>query len=87
MKIRLWDEIFPLGDKGLLLFTDHLEETLLTGFSMKDARGKVHRVSKVEVQEDWFALLVDSGEAAYFERLFRDVRVDALTMEVCAECP
>ena len=86
MKIQLWDEVFPLGNQGVLLFTDHLDEALLPGFSMEDARGRVHRVSRAEAQEDWFALLVENGDAAYFERLFRDVRVDALKMEVLSAC-
>ena len=84
MKIRLWEDIFPVGDKGVLLFTDDAAETLFLGFSMQDARGKIHRVSRVEPQEDWFALFVEKGDRAYFERLFRDVRVDARTMEVLA---
>ena len=75
MLIRLWDEVLPLGGRGVLLLTDHME--LLPGALLRDARGNVHTVSRAEPQDDWLTLFIENGDPAYFQRLFRDVRIDA----------
>ena len=82
MILRLLDEVLTLGDKGVLLLTEDGEIPLAAGLRLKDARGNVHTVAKVDRHEDWLTLLIENGDAAYFERLFRDVRIDATAFEI-----
>ena len=82
MTIRLLDEVLPLGNHGFLLMTSNLHTLPETRFQMKDARGNTHTVSRVEAQEEWLTLLIENGDASYFERLFRDIRIDATSFEV-----
>ena len=83
--IRLLDEVLPIGERGVLLFTEHGNENLTAGCCLRDARGKTHRVTRVEPQEDLFTLLIEGGSLDYFQRLFRDVRVDATAFDIDRE--
>ena len=85
MMIRLLDEAVSIGDKGALLFTMEEEPLLRRGARLKDARGNVHTVSRVEAQEDLLTLLIEAAESSYFERLFRDIRIDATAFELLPE--
>ena len=62
---------------------------LRCGMRLIDARGRGHVVSAVTMQDGLCMLHLPQGEAAYFERLFRDVRVDAtlFTLVEDAPCP
>ena len=62
---------------------------MFSGVRLLDARGHEHAVSAVSVQDGLCTLHLPQGEAAYFERLFRDVRVDAtlFTLVEDAPCP
>ena len=82
MVIRLLDEVLSLGNKGILLLASDTQLFPEAAFRLKDARGNEHIISRVEAQEEWLTLFVEKGEAAYFERLFRDVRIDATSFEV-----
>ena len=82
MMIRLLDEVLTLGDRGIALLTSGAQPLPQAAFRLRDARGNEHTVSRVESQEEWFSLFVEKGDAAYFERLFRDVQVDATAFEV-----
>ena len=70
--------------KGLPLFPSCAKNGTLG-----PARGHEHAVSAVSVQDGLCTLHLPQGEAAYFERLFRDVRVDAtlFTLVEDAPCP
>lgn len=80
--IRLLDEALPMGSKGVLLFAEREDTRLTEGCRLRDARGQEHTVSRIDRQEDLITLLIEGGDAAYFERLFRDVRVDATAFDI-----
>ncbi len=80
--IRLLDEVLSIGEKGALLFAEREYPGLLAGCRIRDARGQLHAVARVEPQEELFTLLIEGTDSAYFERLFRDVRVDATAFEL-----
>ena len=81
--LRLLDEVMDLGERGVaLLWMEAAGETVpFSGMKLRDARGNVHGVAAVSEQDGVWTLHVPEGEAAYFERLFRDVRVDAARLE------
>ena len=62
---------------------------LTPGVVLVDARGNAHTVASVSLQHDVFTLHIPAGDAAYFERLFRDVRIDAtlFTLKEAHSCP
>lgn len=82
MELRLLDEVMPLP-MGLVLIS--MDETRAEGMPQKaaagailtDALGHTHRVEAVEEQEGLYLLHLPEGDAAYWERLFRKVTVDA----------
>ncbi|NLO85583.1 MAG: hypothetical protein GX096_09175 [Clostridiales bacterium] len=85
MNLRLLDEVVSLDGRGILLLTMDEENapTLLGGCILTDAKGSEHTVSAVVPHDDQlFTLYLPSGEASYFERLFRDVMVDATLFTV-----
>ncbi len=83
--IRVLEEVLALGDKGILLFTDSEDVRLQPGITLVDARGNRHPIAKIDHQEELTTLLIAGGDPAYFERLFRDVRVDATAFEIAEE--
>ena len=81
--LRLLDEVMDLGARGAaLLWLEAEGETVpYAGMKLKDAKGNVHEVSDVTREENVYTLLVPKGEAAYFERLFRNIFLDACLFE------
>lgn len=77
--LRLVDEVMDLGARGAaLLWMEAEGETVpYGGMKIRDARGNVHTVSAVTSEQGVYTLLIPEGDAAYFERLFRDVRIAA----------
>lgn len=80
--LRLLDEVLPVGSRGVLLFTESATSELIEGMCFRDARGREHVIARVDRQEDITTLLIEGVETAYFERLFRDVRIDATAFEL-----
>lgn len=83
MKLRLLDEVLELGERGIALLWMESEEDVrpYAGMKLRDARGNVHTVVSVSEQEELTTLYLPQGNAEYFGRLFRDVRVDATLFE------
>ena len=77
--MRLLDEVIDLGALGAVLFC--AEGQPQGGMKLRDARGNVHTVFSVTKEDDLYTLHIADGDAAYFERLFRDVRIDATHFE------
>lgn len=90
MQLRLMDEVMDLGPRGVaLLCAAEDAGALRSGVHIVDARGQAHAVCAVSMQDGLCTLHLPQGKAAYFERLFRDVRVDAtlFTLVEDAPCP
>ena len=81
--LRLLDEVMDLGDRGAaLLWMEAEGETIpYEGMKLRDARGNIHEVTAVNREEHLYTLLIPGGSAAYFERLFRNIFVDACAFE------
>ena len=80
--MQMLDEVIELGERGIVLLC--VEGDARPGMKIRDARGNVHAVASVAEQDGLLTLHLPEGDAAYFGRLFRDVRVDALHFEgVC----
>lgn len=85
MELRFLDEVVSLEGKGILLLTmdEEIAPSILGGCTLTDARGNTHMVTEVTPHDDQlFTLYLPSGEASYFERLFRDVMIDATLFTV-----
>lgn len=82
MRLRVLDELFaPDGHGVVLLSMDDDNAPLLTpGTVLTDALNNAHLVKKVSVEDGVYLLHLPEGDAAYFERLFRNIRVDATLM-------
>ena len=88
MQLRLMDEVMDLGPRGVaLLCAAEDAGALRAGGRIVDARGHEHAVSAVTLQDGLCTLHLPQGEAAYFERLFRDVRVDATLFTIVEDTP
>ena len=91
MKLRLLDEVMDLGPRGAALFclAEEGAAALAPGARLTDVRGNVHTVEAVTRQDGLATLYLPAGDAAYFGRLFRDVRIDAtlFTLEEDPQCP
>ena len=81
--LRLLDEVMDLGERGAaLLWMEAAGETVpYPGMKLRDARGNVHMVAAVTSEQGVFTLLIPEGDAAYFSRLFRDIRIQADVFE------
>ena len=81
--LRLLDEVMELGERGIaLLWLEAEGETSpYAGMKLRDARGNVHKVASVSEHETVVTLYLPDGDADYFGRLFRDVRIDATLFE------
>ena len=77
--LRLVDEVMDLGERGVaLLWMEADGETIpYDGMKLRDARGNEHTVAAVTSEQGVYTLLIPEGDAAYFGRLFRDVRIAA----------
>lgn len=85
--IRLLDEALAAGERVILLYWGDIGDSaadapLTEGARLRDALGQEHEIIKIAKQEDVTTLLVEGGSLPYFERLFRNVRVDATMFEV-----
>lgn len=83
MQLRVLDEVIEMGGFGIaLLWVENSGDVRpYAGMRLRDARGNVHEVASVSVQEDVTVLHIPNGDADYFGRLMRDVRVDATLFE------
>lgn len=83
MQLRLLDEVMELGEKGIALLWIETEGEIqpYAGMKLRDARGNVHEVDAVRLHEHVMTLHLSKGNADYFGRLFRDVRIDATLFE------
>lgn len=81
--LRLLDEVMDLGERGVaLLWMEAEGETVpKPGMKLRDARGNVHTVVAVTAEESVHTLLIPDGDASYFGRLFRDIRIQADVFE------
>jgi len=77
--MRFLDEVIELGAKGVALLCAEGEPH--SGMRIRDARGNVHQVTSVSGHDGLYTLHLPQGDADYFGRLFRDVRVDATLFE------
>jgi len=92
MELRLLDEVMALPGLGIMLMSmdearaEGLMDWAHSGAMLLDALGGRHVVAKVEEQDGLYLLHLPDGDAAYWERLFRKVTVDAtlVTLEEAA---
>ncbi len=82
MELRLLDEVMPLPVGVVLMSMDETRAEALpaaaaAGATLTDALGNTHRVDAIEEQEGLYLLMLPEADAAYWERLFRKVTVDA----------
>ena len=86
MEFRVMDEAVDLGELGLALVVNEGEcDAICNGCRIRDIRGTVHIVQSVSEQEGLTVLYLRDGDAAYFERLFRDIFVDATLFTLLSE--
>lgn len=85
--MRLMDEVIELGQRGIALLCVESQRPPYAGMRLRDARGNVHAVARVSEQGGLYTLYLPEGDAGYFGRLFRDVRVDATRFEEDDGCP
>ncbi|NLV57801.1 MAG: hypothetical protein GXY67_03440 [Clostridiales bacterium] len=83
--IRVMDEAMDIGGRGVALILEADANPPPEGSRIQDARGNVHTVLQVWEQDGVQVMLVEGGDLAYFERLFRDVRVDATAFALAEE--
>ena len=88
MQLRLLDEVMELGDRGIALLWIETEGELrpYAGMMLRDVRGNVHEVESVSMHEQVMTLYLPKGDASYFGRLFRDIRIDATLFEEVETC-
>ena len=87
MEFRTLDEVVEIEGKGLMLFAmaEDLQAVPGDGCRIRDSRGNVHTVEKVGTQEALITLYIVGGSLNYFERLFRDIRIDATLFTLLQE--
>ena len=83
MTLRLLDEVLEMGGRGvaLLWMASAQDVKPYAGMKLRDARGNMHQVASVSDQGELMTLYLPDGNADYFGRLFRDIRVDATLFE------
>ena len=83
MKLRLLDEVLELGERGIALLWMEADGDVrpYAGMKLRDARGNEHVVASVSEHDELTTLYLPEGNADYFGRLFRDIRVDATLFE------
>ena len=77
--MRIMDEVIDLGIAGVALLCTEGEPR--DGMKIRDARGNVHTVASVSGEDGLYTLHIPEGDAGYFGRLMRDIRVDATFFE------
>ncbi len=78
MEFRVLDECVEIEGAGVILFASEEDSLKLgQGCVIRDIRGNAHTVDSVSIHEGLGSLYLRSGNAAYFQRLFRDIFVDA----------
>ena len=78
MEFRVMDEAAVFEGHGLALLVNEGDCSFFRdGCRIRDIRGTVHVVEHVSNQEELTILYLRGADASYFERLFRDVLVDA----------
>lgn len=77
--MRFLDEVIEMNGHGIALLC--VEGEAHSGMRIRDARGNVHEVASVSDADGLQVLLLPAGDANYFGRLFRDIRVDATRFE------
>ncbi len=88
MELRILDEVMPLPGLGLMLMSmdearaEGLVELVGQGALLEDARGNRHGIAGCQEQEGVYLLHLPDGDADYFERLFRNVLVDATLVRI-----
>lgn len=91
MKLRVLDELIAPEGRGVVLLSMDEDNAplLVAGLELTDALGKAHSLQAVSMEDGVYMLHLPQGEAAYFERLFRNIRVDAtlFTFEPGKACP
>lgn len=79
MTLRLLDSVAALDQRGVLLFSMDEENAPLVSANVRltDALHQTHIVTAASEQDGLYTFHLAHGDAAYFERLFRNIRVDA----------
>jgi len=77
--MRVLDEVIDLGVAGVALLS--MEGEPRDGMKLRDALGKVHTVVSVSSEGALSTLHIPEGSVSYFERLFRNIFVDATLFE------
>ena len=77
--MQMLDEVIELGERGIALLC--VEGEPYTGMKLRDARGNIHEAAAVSEQDGLFIIYLPKGDAAYFGRLFRDIRIQADAFE------
>ena len=86
MEFHVLDEVVEIEGKGLLLFVMTEDcPALYDGCTIRDSRGNEHIVTKIVPNEPLTSLYINDGDVNYFQRLFRDVRIDATLFSLLAE--
>lgn len=86
MEFRMLDEVVEIEGKGLMLFAAAEDcAALYDGCTIRDSQGSLHVVDQIERDEALVTLYVSGGSANYFERLFRNVRIDATLFALVSE--
>lgn len=79
MEFRVLDEVVEIEGIGITLFVAEADDVpLCDGCVIRDVRGNVHAIDSISEQEGLTCLFIrGEQEANYFQRLFRNVCVDA----------
>lgn len=78
MEFWVMDEAVAFPGRGLALVVNEGDSDAFTdGCRIRDVLGGIHTVERVSCQEALVLLYIKEGDADYFGRLFRNVRVDA----------
>jgi len=79
---EIFEHLMKLHEDDVLVVGKYTAKTDLSKLRIRDALGHVHTVASVASQDGLLTLHIPQGEASYFERLMRNVRVDATHFEV-----
>ena len=86
MEFRVIDEPIVFEGRGLALLVNEGDaEAFNDGCLIRDIRGNTHVVVQVTEQEGLTCLYLRDADTAYFERLFRNVLLDATLFTLIEE--
>ena len=86
MDFRVFDEPIVFEGRGLTLLVNEGDaDAFADGCQIRDIKGNTHVVAQVTEQEGITCLYLRDGDAAYFERLFRNVLLDATLFTLLRE--